>query len=406
MAQQHQSPGPSTSKDQAKPPSAVQEEAISAPDNQPLSSAAAMRMPQARPVPANLFALQQTVGNQAVQRMLEPPAQRAASARVQRALILDGLGERVTPGLRILLANITSEMSQADQLTQLVRNFRDTNFTYSMLYKQNFRPLIAAGALGEGDCATLSEAMIHVAETYLGIEGMGKKHVADLYVGSSARTIDRGKQPNVNSGEAWVFESHTWVTGPGGEYDPLFGDVLSQAGWKLKSATERIPDTKLDKDTYGDVVLVGPVMKPDLSKEYLTFSEALKLRDIDQQNKDLFMPKKAPKKKSGFCYITTACTESRGLPDDCDELMTLRHFRDTYMQTLANGPQLIEEYYEKSPLIVAAIKRRPDARQVFSQIYDRIVETVALIKAGANQQAFERYCVIVLGLNQQYVEGA
>jgi hypothetical protein len=311
----------------------------------------------------------------------------------------------VTPGLRILLANITTEMSPADQLTQLVRNFRNVNFTYTMMNKQNFMPLINDGALGEGDCGTLSNAMVHVATTYLGIEGMGKDKITDLYVGSSGRTIDGGKQPNVDGGRSWVFESHTWVTGPGGEYDPLFGDVLSRAGWKLKSATERIPDTKLDKDTYGDVVLVGPVMKPDLSKEYLTYAEALKLREIDQQNADLFAPKKAPKKKSGFCYITTACTESRGLPDDCDELMTLRHFRDTYMQTLANGPQLIEEYYEKSPLIVTAIKRRPDARQIFNQIYDRIVETVALIKAGANQQAFERYCVIVLGLNQQYVEG-
>ena len=31
---------------------------------------------------------------------------------------------------------------------------------------------------------------------------------------------------------------------------------------------------------------------------------------------------------SGGCFLTSACTEARGLPDDCHELTVLRSFRD------------------------------------------------------------------------------
>ena len=57
----------------------------------------------------------------------------------------------------------------------------------------------------------------------------------------------------------------------------------------------------------------------------------------------------------GGCFITTACIEAKNLPDYCAELNILRKFRDEFIRTLPYGEQLIREYYEIAPLIVAAI---------------------------------------------------
>ena len=37
---------------------------------------------------------------------------------------------------------------------------------------------------------------------------------------------------------------------------------------------------------------------------------------------------------SGGCYLTSACMYSKGLPDDCYELETLRNFRDTWLNIM------------------------------------------------------------------------
>ena len=40
---------------------------------------------------------------------------------------------------------------------------------------------------------------------------------------------------------------------------------------------------------------------------------------------------------SGGCFLTSACTEARGLPDDCHELTVLRSFRDGYLRSQPEG---------------------------------------------------------------------
>lgn len=41
------------------------------------------------------------------------------------------------------------------------------------------------------------------------------------------------------------------------------------------------------------------------------------------------------KKKSGGCFVTTACVKMLGLPDDCREMTVLRNFRDSLLKTEA-----------------------------------------------------------------------
>lgn len=69
-------------------------------------------------------------------------------------------------------------------------------------------------------------------------------------------------------------------------------------------------------------------------------------------------------KKRKWCFITTATCAHEGKPDDCEELMRFRRFRDGWLSSCADGAALIEEYYELAPAIVACIDHcdTPDER--------------------------------------------
>ena len=89
---------------------------------------------------------------------------------------------------------------------------------------------------------------------------------------------------------------------------------------------------------------------------------------------------KAKSSASGPCFITTACVEAAGLPDNCTELETMRYFRDGYLAKCDEGKRMIEEYYEIAPRIVEKIKREENSDEVFSDIFTEIRKTVVLIK--------------------------
>jgi hypothetical protein len=65
------------------------------------------------------------------------------------------------------------------------------------------------------------------------------------------------------------------------------------------------------------------------------------------------------------CLITTACIKAKGLSDNCPELTTVRAFRESYIRALPNGEEIIREYYELAPRIIAGIDKIDDAQQVY-----------------------------------------
>lgn len=109
----------------------------------------------------------------------------------------------------------------------------------------------------------------------------------------------------------------------------------------------------------------------------------------------------------GGCYLTTACTTAKGLPDDCDELQTLRAFRDGYLSEREGGCKEIERYYSVAPIIVAEINRLPDAERIWEQVYaDLVVPCVQMIKQSKNEEAYYHYKEYSLGLYSRYVKVA
>lgn len=95
---------------------------------------------------------------------------------------------------------------------------------------------------------------------------------------------------------------------------------------------------------------------------------------------------------SGGCFLTSACVEAMGLADDCYELTVLRRFRDTYLQSRAEGGALIRKYYEAAPEIVRKIKRKSDCGAIWQEIYREMVQPcVLLIEKGRYEEALEYY---------------
>ena len=106
---------------------------------------------------------------------------------------------------------------------------------------------------------------------------------------------------------------------------------------------------------------------------------------------------------SSGCFLTSACVEVKGLPDDCHELTTLRTFRDNCMRSTPEGAAEICEYYHVAPGIVGKIRQLPNAVEVFNRIYDELViPCVKLIEAGNNQEAHEAYRNYVQKLRSEY----
>ncbi len=104
------------------------------------------------------------------------------------------------------------------------------------------------------------------------------------------------------------------------------------------------------------------------------------------------------------CFLTTACVRTKGLPDDCYELNTLRYFRDNYMKSTVMGNRDINEYYFIAPQIVVEIEKREDSKRIFSKMYEElVVHCLELINEDKNEEAYSFYKRYVEKLKEKYL---
>lgn len=102
----------------------------------------------------------------------------------------------------------------------------------------------------------------------------------------------------------------------------------------------------------------------------------------------------------GGCFITTACCEYKGFPDDCKELQTLRQFRDTYLKEQDYGMELIQLYYADAPKIVDAINSSDSKEKFYDDIYNKVVDIVKLIDDKMYDKAVIEYMIMVYNLRK------
>ncbi|CJO57702.1 Uncharacterised protein [Streptococcus pneumoniae] len=103
--------------------------------------------------------------------------------------------------------------------------------------------------------------------------------------------------------------------------------------------------------------------------------------------------------------MTEVTVTYKGLADDCDELMTLRKFRDSYLALQDGGQEEIESYYKMAPKIVAKLEEHPNREEILNSIWSELVlPCVSLIKTGENQACHQLYKTYTLELSQKVVQ--
>lgn len=102
------------------------------------------------------------------------------------------------------------------------------------------------------------------------------------------------------------------------------------------------------------------------------------------------------------CFLTTACCEYKKLPDDCDELTTLRSFRDGWLKQQSYGPEMIRLYYADAPGIVETIEKSEDKDTILSDIFSKITEITSMIKSEKNEKAVIEYLLMVYNLKRKF----
>jgi hypothetical protein len=107
-------------------------------------------------------------------------------------------------------------------------------------------------------------------------------------------------------------------------------------------------------------------------------------------------------KDKGGCFITEATLSSLQKDDDCYELASFRKFRDTYLKE--NNPELIEEYYQVAPKIVAKINEQPTRENLYREIWGLYLqECLKLIEANKEKEALNCYQSMVLKLKTRFL---
>lgn len=101
------------------------------------------------------------------------------------------------------------------------------------------------------------------------------------------------------------------------------------------------------------------------------------------------------------CFLTTACCQYKGLPDDCTELTILRNFRDNVLMQNDEERNLVEEYYRIAPELVERIEQQPDARDIYEQIYMKIQQIIEQINKDNYASAINCYKDMVYTLQDR-----
>jgi hypothetical protein len=113
--------------------------------------------------------------------------------------------------------------------------------------------------------------------------------------------------------------------------------------------------------------------------------------------------KQASSGGGGLCWITTAVCETMGWGDQCDELITLRSFRDGYMKETPERSGLVDDYYKLMADILPKVKRDPNRSHYGRTLYYRYVHPAVLaVKAKDYAMALTLYESMVLEVRGRY----
>lgn len=98
----------------------------------------------------------------------------------------------------------------------------------------------------------------------------------------------------------------------------------------------------------------------------------------------------------GGCFLTTACVDAMGMPDDCWVLESARKFRDTFMTETPEKAYEIQEYYMLAPKIVKNINEKENANKIWKNLFwSYIIPFVQEINSNNLQKAHQLYKLLI-----------
>lgn len=105
-----------------------------------------------------------------------------------------------------------------------------------------------------------------------------------------------------------------------------------------------------------------------------------------------------------LCFITTAVCMELDKGDDCEELQTLRAFRDGYLARTPGGKEKISEYYLFAPLIVGAVEASGRAKPEWNRVYrDYLSPCLAALKGRRPGECERLYEDMMSELEQKWL---
>ncbi|MEM1221913.1 MAG: CFI-box-CTERM domain-containing protein [Verrucomicrobiota bacterium] len=190
---------------------------------------------------------------------------------------------------------------------------------------------------------------------------------ANLSVSSTTRTLENS---NVELGDDKTSVEFPFST----------TDLIVDGAKDCRLTFYKQPVTKKISD---DMVTLAEDGSPEafatIKLDIRLLREALiKARPLREKNRNALKNFKGTRveEAGGECFITTACCDRIGLPDDCWEMETLRRYRDTYLLNSEHGAQLVKDYYALSPVLLPALSATPG---YLSSLYRKMILPCALL---------------------------
>lgn len=162
--------------------------------------------------------------------------------------------------------------------------------------------------------------------------------------------------------------------------------------------------TKLDAKVSGDYEFPRNYPK-NLSFRCIPFSFVNILGKKDATLASVPYPVQAadPGNNNEDCFLTTACVHHKKLPDDCDELQTLRHLRDDFMMGNKEGELLVNQYAITGPAIVRAINGCINKEVIYDYMHQHMILPAArLVQQHKYEEATMLYKTFVKALSEKY----
>ncbi|XSG81129.1 MAG: CFI-box-CTERM domain-containing protein [Methyloligella sp. ZOD6] len=103
------------------------------------------------------------------------------------------------------------------------------------------------------------------------------------------------------------------------------------------------------------------------------------------------------------CFLTTACCDALGLPDNCFELATLRRYRDRILAATPEGREAIADYYRLAPPLLSALQGPERSSRLLGLYWRYILPSAITAKLHLNGLTFRIYSSMISKLQRELI---